>query len=62
MAKERPTEITVIPIFDGTKSDRQAFIELILRKSRGENNHSGLDFFRPLSYNKDVVFSDVHVG
>jgi hypothetical protein len=62
MAKEKPTEITVIHIFDGTKSDRQAFIELILSKSRGENNHSGIDFIPPIWYNKDVVYSDVHVG
>ena len=62
MSKEKTVEITVKPIYDGKKSDKQAFIELILSKSRGENVRSGLDFTRPASYNKDVVFSDVHVG
>ncbi len=64
MSKPKDAEITVTSVFDGTKTDRQAFIELILQRQlitqRGqhENNLSNVadtvDGEKNMEYNGDT--------
>ncbi len=63
MSRPKDAEITVMSVFDGTKTDRQAFIELILQRQlithRGQrkNNLSNVaetvDCKKKMEYNGD---------
>ena len=52
-------EISVKTIFDGEKSDKQAFIDLILRNEKRTFRRKGVDYARNVVYTKGVVFPDV---
>ena len=52
-------EIIVSAIFDGTQTDRQAFIELIKEKNRINIDKTYIDNDRTAMYNEDKVNSDV---
>ena len=62
--KKRSTEIYVDSIFDGKQDSRQAFIGLMLDKSRknSQNQKLGLEPKPHTRYNEDKVFSDVRVN
>ena len=60
MAKQKQTHIAVTTVFSGKHDSQQAFIELILRKRR-EDEQKSLDFVPPCHYNDGKVFSDVRV-
>lgn len=59
MAKEKRCEITVATVFDSKKDIRQAFVELILHKRRGDTDRHSIDAIPRNQYTQGKVFSDV---
>ena len=57
MAKKKEPVITVRSVFVGTRTDRQAFIDLILEKEK-----SGVDMDAKPRYNKGNPNHGVHGG
>ena len=62
MEKKKQPEIIVRVLFEGKQASQQAFIDLILQKTRGNNKEFDLDSISANPYNRDKVFSDVRVG
>ena len=60
MAKTKEPVITVSTIFAGKQSDRQAFIDLIIRKNEVDKSQLSLDKYSPMRYNKITPNCGIH--
>ena len=60
MVKTKETVITVTTVFAGKQTDRQAFIDLILKKR--EISKSAVDCARMEGYNKTTPNCGIHSG
>jgi hypothetical protein len=58
----KQTEISVTTVFSGKQEGRQAFIDLIIRKIRADEQKKNLASTTPHKYNNSKVFSDVRVN
>jgi hypothetical protein len=61
MIRPKQTEISVTTVFSGKQEGRQAFIDLIIRKIRADEQKN-LDSALERKYNCHKVFSDVRVN
>ena len=60
MAKTKEPVITVSTIFAGRQTDRQAFIDLILRKKESAKSQLPLGITAPMRYNKITPNCGIH--
>ncbi|MDR1704469.1 MAG: hypothetical protein LBS19_07250 [Clostridiales bacterium] len=60
MRNEKTVEINVKTVFAGKRTDKQAFVDLILYKMRSGDREQALESSLPAGYNNGVVFPDVH--
>ena len=52
MSRKNKTEISVVPVFDNCRTDRQAFIELMKDRRYAQKYKKGLGFDKNIVYNK----------
>ena len=62
MRIEKPIAVIINPVYGCTKSNTEAFIDLILAKERENKRDANLECDWRLSYNKGVVLSDIHAS
>ncbi len=63
MSRTKDAEITVTSVFDGTKTDRQAFIELILQRQlithRGQHENNLSNVVKTVDGEKNMEYNEV---
>ena len=62
MAKAKEPVITVSTIFAGKRTDRQAFIDLIIQKNEIAKSQLSLDIVSSKRYNKITPNCGIHSG